>query len=71
MCGRKYFTIHDVKKDTYICSLHFIGGKGPTDEHPDPVKCGTQVIYSVLPKGGGGGGHKSIQGYLQWAQIDF
>ena len=53
MCGRKYFTIHDVKKDTYICSLHFIGGKGPTDEHPDPVKCGTQVIYSVLPKGGG------------------
>ena len=24
-------------KDTYICSLHFIGKKGPTHEYPDPV----------------------------------
>ena len=42
-CGRKYFTIDNVKMDTYICSLHFVGGKGPTDEHPDPIKCGSQV----------------------------
>ena len=26
-----------VKKDTYICSLHFIGENGPTTETPDPV----------------------------------
>ena len=23
--------------DTYICSLHFIGGSGPTVEHPDTI----------------------------------
>ena len=26
-----------VTKHTYICSLHFIGGSGPTVEHPDPI----------------------------------
>ena len=44
-CGRKYFTIDNVTKDTYICSLHFVGGNGPTDEHPDPIKCGSQVCF--------------------------
>ena len=24
-------------KDSYICSLHFVGGKGPTKEDPDPI----------------------------------
>ena len=24
-------------RHTYICSLHFIGGSGPTVEHPDPI----------------------------------
>ena len=24
-------------KDSYICSLHFVGGNGPTKENPDPV----------------------------------
>lgn len=23
------------KKDSYICSLHFVGQNGPTTEHPD------------------------------------
>ena len=36
-CGRKDFTVDDVKKDTYICSIHFIGNNGPTDENPDPI----------------------------------
>ena len=47
-CGRKYFTIDNVTKDTYICSLHFVGGNGPTDEHPDPIKCGSQVCFFFL-----------------------
>ena len=42
-CGRKVFTVKNVNKDTYICSLHFVGGKGPTEEFPDPVKCGAEV----------------------------
>ena len=24
-------------KDSYICSLHFVGGNGPTKEEPDPI----------------------------------
>ena len=24
-------------KDSYICSLHFVGGNGPTEEDPDPI----------------------------------
>lgn len=24
-------------KDSYICSVHFVGENGPTDEYPDPV----------------------------------
>ncbi|MEO0686284.1 MAG: THAP domain-containing protein, partial [Cyanobacteria bacterium J06649_11] len=35
-CSRKNFTITIIKKDTYICSNHFIGGSGPTDLNPDP-----------------------------------
>ena len=38
--GKKYFyPIEQMKKDTYIC-FHFVGQKGPTEEHPDPVKVG-------------------------------
>ena len=36
-CRRDGFTVASVKKDTYICSLHFIGEDGPTTETPDPV----------------------------------
>ena len=24
-------------KDSYVCSLHFVGENGPTDENPDPI----------------------------------
>ena len=36
-CWREGFNIARVKKDTYICSLPFVGGKGPTADHPDPI----------------------------------
>ena len=29
------------KKDSYICSLHFIGEEGPTAEYPDPISATT------------------------------
>ena len=31
-CGRENFTIEKVR-----CSKHFMGGLGPTSEHPDPI----------------------------------
>ena len=37
LCGRTGFKINDIKAHTYICSLHFVGGNGPTAEHPDPI----------------------------------
>ena len=37
-CGRKDFCeLSQIKKDTYICTLHFVGGNGPTEDHPDPI----------------------------------
>ena len=27
----------ECKKDSYVCSLHFVGQNGPTPEHPDPI----------------------------------
>ena len=46
MAGRKDFNcIEQIKKDTYICSLHFFGQKGPTDDHPDPVKAGDEGFF--------------------------
>uniref|UniRef100_A0A8C6SJG8 THAP-type domain-containing protein n=2 Tax=Neogobius melanostomus TaxID=47308 RepID=A0A8C6SJG8_9GOBI len=36
-CKREGFKAENVTKDTYICSLHFVGGKGPTLENPDPI----------------------------------
>ena len=36
-CGRAGFTNRAVTGRTVICSRHFVGGKGPTDAHPDPV----------------------------------
>ena len=44
-CGRKDFNrIEQIKKDTYIYSLHFVG-QGPTEEHPDPVKSGDERFF--------------------------
>ena len=36
-CGRTKFTLNNITKDTFICSLHFVGGKGPTDDNPHPI----------------------------------
>ena len=38
-CGRPHsqFNINRIKKMTFICSKHFVGGKGPTELHPDPI----------------------------------
>lgn len=37
LCERKYFTVESIRKETYICWKHFVGGNGPTDSHPDPL----------------------------------
>ena len=37
LCERKSFTIDKISKDTYSCSLTFVGGNGPTEEDPDPM----------------------------------
>ena len=38
LCGRKDFQkLEQIRKDTYICSLHFIGAKSPTDPEAEPV----------------------------------
>ena len=33
-CGRKHFTLKQITKYSYICSLHFID---PIEENPDPL----------------------------------
>ena len=39
-------------KDSCICSIHFVGGNGPTKEHPDPISAVARkekVGLSVFP----------------------
>ncbi|XP_013398061.1 uncharacterized protein LOC106158728 [Lingula anatina] len=38
-CGRptEQFNVARVTKSTFICSKHFVGGNGPTKDHPDPI----------------------------------
>ena len=36
-CGREGFTIKNIKKDTYICSQHFVDNHGPTEKDPHPI----------------------------------
>lgn len=38
-CGRPDddFNCSKIKRSTYICSKHFVGGKGPTEKNPDPI----------------------------------
>jgi hypothetical protein len=31
------------KKDSYICSIHFVGGNGPTNDIPDPIPAKKQA----------------------------
>ena len=48
-CGRKDFThISDIKKDIYICSLHFVGENEPTDENPDLIKADPVITSNLL-----------------------
>lgn len=28
----------DVKQHHHVCSRHFVGGNGPTSDHPDPIQ---------------------------------
>ena len=37
-CSRENFTVENINRSTYICVLHWPGGKGPTQEFPDPLK---------------------------------
>ena len=51
-CGRADhdFNATKINKDVYICSKHFVGGVGPTKEHPDPIPanaCKAQVCVGV------------------------
>ncbi|XP_067663524.1 uncharacterized protein [Haliotis asinina] len=36
-CGREGFDVKSITRHTYICSKHFVGGRGPTVDFPDPV----------------------------------
>lgn len=36
-CGRMNFTVESLDKSSYICSRHFLGFNGPTEENPDPI----------------------------------
>ena len=37
-CGRgDTFTTENVNNSTFICTKHFIGEKGPSEAHPDPI----------------------------------
>lgn len=38
LCSRKYFSVEKVNYNTYICAVHWPGGKGPTEKYPDPFK---------------------------------
>ena len=39
LCGRAHsnFNSSTISRNTFICSKHFVGGKGPTDSYPNPV----------------------------------
>ena len=37
-CLREHFTDKCITRNTYICALHWPGGKGPTAEFPDLLK---------------------------------
>ena len=37
-CSRLNFSMKKVNYNTYICAVHWPGGKGPTKEFPDPFK---------------------------------
>lgn len=46
ICCREGFTVDKVKKWTYICTKHFIGGNGPTEDYPDPIPANATPIQA-------------------------
>ena len=48
--GRRGFTIDKITKDIYICSLHFVGENGPSEEDPDPISASLLECESVRKK---------------------
>ena len=36
-CGRELFSVEKVTRWMYICSKHFVGGQGPTEQRPNPI----------------------------------
>ncbi|XP_070544938.1 uncharacterized protein [Ptychodera flava] len=36
-CRADDFGRHRITQDTYVCSRHFVGGNGPTEDYPDPI----------------------------------
>jgi hypothetical protein len=51
LCGRENFGPEKVTKDTYICSKHFVGGHGPTEDHPEPIPAtATSMEIRLLSK---------------------
>jgi hypothetical protein len=51
-CSRQDFTVADVSGFTFISSRHFVGGNGPTADHPDPIPanfCYEQVGACTTP----------------------
>ena len=52
-CSRQFFTEEKISRNTYICALHWPGGKGPTAETPDPLKANLtpqQATRACAPK---------------------
>ncbi len=54
-CGREGFDETNVNKWTYICSKHFVGGRGPTEESPNPFparfsRVRTGIQYQQSPE---------------------
>ncbi|ELU08614.1 hypothetical protein CAPTEDRAFT_191129 [Capitella teleta] len=37
-CGRADFGVDNIRRWTYICTKHFVGGNGPSEDHPDPIQ---------------------------------
>ena len=42
--SRQSFSVKKVNYNTYICAIHWPGGKGPTMEFPDPFKANLSEI---------------------------
>ena len=47
-CGRDGFTYKNVTAHTYICTKHFVGGNGPTKDHPHPIPCKKVLNHIII-----------------------